>query len=448
MSTLLAVAALVLLGIPAAGATANLIPNPEFRINAGVQPDGWRVWSAAPALAPEASVVRLGSAACLRLQSKRFPAYGKWITSATGIQAGKYYRFSVLYKTQKVSDESVSVAAILSWIGAKSRALQRDFADSVEPQPGGWVRLHRTLRAPEGSGSATIELALRWTENGSVLWRTPELTEVSAPPPRKVRIATTRIQPPTGATLEKNRQLTAETLDQAGAQHPDLVLLTENFPDRGVGLPVAQTAEPIPGPTTRMYSDLARRHKMWVAASLHEADGGLIYNTAVLVDREGRIAGKYRKTHLAMAEGENGITPGSDYPVFDTDFGRVGMLICWDNWFPEVARALRLKGAEILLLPIAGDGVPGHWDVISRARALDNSVYLVASSTSAGSPSRIVDPTGKVLAETAQGIAVAEIDLAQEFRVHWLSVGPADGEARSLYIKERRPDTYKGLGTR
>ena len=142
----------------------------------------------------------------------------------------------------------------------------------------------------------------------------------------------------------------------------------------------------------------------------------------------------------------SGITPGSEYPVFDTDFGRVGMMICWDNWYPEPARIMRLKGAEILLLPIAGDGTPGgHWDIISRARAIDNAVFLVASATHRGTGSRIVDPNGQVLAETDEGLAAAEIDLGKETRARWLSIGPADGEAKSLYIKDRRPDTYGPL---
>jgi predicted amidohydrolase len=196
-----------------------------------------------------------------------------------------------------------------------------------------------------------------------------------------------------------------------------------------------------------MLSRKAKQYATYAAASLHEREGSLIYNTAVLIDRYGRLAGKYRKTHLAMTEGENGITPGNDFPVFATDFGKVGLLVCWDNWFSEPARILRLKGAELLLLPIAGDGGLEHWDVVSRARALDNGLYFVSSNTVGDSTSRIIDPSGKVLAETNSpfGIVSAEIDLDRELRLRWLSVGPGDGEARSLYIHERRPDTYGPL---
>jgi predicted amidohydrolase len=184
---------------------------------------------------------------------------------------------------------------------------------------------------------------------------------------------------------------------------------------------------------------------MWIAMTLHEAADDTTHVTCVLVDREGRIAGRYRKTHLPLAEGEEGMTPGSEYPVFDTDFGRVGLLVCWDNWFPEPPRILRLKGAEIILVPFAGDGAIRHYDAITRARALDNGIYLVTSSALPPSPSRIVNPEGEVIAETSGGIATATIDLNREFRLLWLSVGPSEGEARSLYVKERRPELYAAL---
>ena len=136
-----------------------------------------------------------------------------------------------------------------------------------------------------------------------------------------------------------------------------------------------ESAQPIPGPTTEVLSAKAREHHSWVAMSLLERAGEDVFNTAVLVDREGRIAGKYRKAHLPLEEAERGVTPGREYAVFDTDFGKVGMLVCWDHWFTESVRILRLKGAEMVLLPVAGD-IPQHWDVISRARAMDNGVYV------------------------------------------------------------------------
>jgi predicted amidohydrolase len=236
----------------------------------------------------------------------------------------------------------------------------------------------------------------------------------------------------------------AKVLDEAGREKPDVVLLTEFFPEHGVKGTVHDRSEPIPGPVTDALARKAREYRTYIIAGMLELDGSKTYDTAVLIDRQGRVAGKYRKTHLPLAEVEDGETPGSDYPVFDTDFGRIGILICWDFVFPETFRVLRLEGAEIVFLPIAGDPGAGHFDTITRARALDNGVYLVAS-VSHGAPSRIVNPDGEVMAETADGLAAAELDLRRESRLWWLSVGPADGELKSLVIQERRPDSYRLL---
>jgi predicted amidohydrolase len=97
-----------------------------------------------------------------------------------------------------------------------------------------------------------------------------------------------------------------------------------------------------------------------------------------------------------------------------------------------------------VFLPIAGDPRARHWDTVTRARALDNGLYLVGS-VGDGAASRIVNPDGEVIAETADGLTSAELDLTRQSRLWWLSVGPADGELKSLVIQERRPETYKPL---
>ena len=423
----------------------NLIPNPDFKTDENGKPIGWAFWSPRPGIAPEASVVRQQGGNLLKMRAKGFACYGKWTTVVHNVQPGRSYRFEALYKAEKVQKEDVSIAAILSWCKDDSgqQPVQRDYADGVSAA-NGWRRITRTLLSPEGAQSVKIELALRWTDQGTVLWKSPALMEVEPLPHRVIRVVTTHIKPSYPAIIENNLKLMSEILDRAGAEKPDIVCLSENFVDRGVRLPITETSQSIPGPAIEMLCEKAKQYKTYVVTTLHESEGALIYNTAVLIDRKGEIVGKYRKVHLATAEGENGVTPGNEYPVFDTDFSRIGILTCWDNWFVETARILRLKGAEMLLFPCAGDGVPRHWDVIWRARAIDNGVYFVSSTTVGDAPSRVIDPTGEVLAETAEqlGIAVADVDLDREWRVYWLSVGPATGEAKSLYIKERRPDTY------
>lgn len=427
--------------------SGNLLKNPGFT-GGNETPDGWTLWASRDDLRPRSRVIQAKDGNLLELAASRREAFGKWESVATGLQPGRTYQFEVWYRPEGIKQAQVSVPIILTWCkddNGKSM-VQRDFVDRVWSY-GAWRRAARTLEAPAGVKSVRVELGLRWTEKGSVVWKSPRLEEVEALPHRKVRVATTHLVPAPNATVASNLALMSRALDEAGARKPDIVLLSENFVDRGVRLPLLQTAQTVPGPATQMLSRKARQYSTYVATSLHEREGDVIYNTAVLIDRLGRIAGKYRKTHLAMIEGENGVSPGNDYPVFATDFGTVGMLVCWDNWFSEPARLLRLKGAELLLLPIAGDGDARHWDIISRARALDNGVYLVSSNTVGTSPSRVIDPLGEVLAETAEpfGVAFAEIDLDRQRRQHWLSVGPADGEAKSLYIQERRPDTYGPL---
>jgi len=212
-------------------------------------------------------------------------------------------------------------------------------------------------------------------------------------------------------------------------------------------LPFDKKAQPIPGPFTNVLSEKAKALHSYIVTTMHELDGEVVYNTAVLIDREGKIAGKYRKVHLALAESEGGITPGNEFPVFQTDFGKVGILTCWDNWFLEPARILRLKGAEILLFPLAGDGTPNHYEPTVRTRAMDNGMYLISCPTLNGVPSLIINPNGDILgkAEGEFSYAVADLDLNQEWRTRYLSVAAGDGEAKSLYIKERRPDVYGPL---
>jgi predicted amidohydrolase len=422
----------------------NLVPNPEFRVDSTGKPISWQFWSPRFDLQPRAGVANAAEGATLQLAPVDFSSFGKWIARDIPVNAGHLYRFDVLYKPTGIVNERGSVGVMLSWNTPDGKPVQRDYVNQISSAENGWRRAARTLRAPQESAKVTIELWLRWTNVGSVSFRNPSLVEASEPPPRKVRVVTTRIEQPWETTVQDNFHLMAKVLDEAGRKKPDVILLTEFFPENGVKGSVHDRSEPIPGPVTDALASKAREYNTYIIAGMLELDGGKTYDTAVVIDRQGRIAGKYRKTHLPLAEVEAGETPGSDYPVFDTDFGRIGVLICWDFVFPETFRIMRLEGAEIVFLPIAGDPGARHFDTITRARALDNGVYLVAS-VSHGAASRIVNPDGEVIAETTEGLATADLDLARESRLWWLSVGPADGELKSLVLQERRPDSYRTL---
>jgi predicted amidohydrolase len=155
----------------------------------------------------------------------------------------------------------------------------------------------------------------------------------------------------------------------------------------------------------------------------------VVYNTAVLIDREGNVAGKYRKVYLPREEVEKGITPGNDYPVFQTDFGTVGMMICYDVFFAEPARALANKGAEIILMPIWGGD-----ETLGKARAIENGVYVAASGYDY--PTYVMDPAGEILAQAVQRgtAAITTLDLEKRYKHPFL------GDMHGRRMKELRID--------
>jgi len=139
----------------------------------------------------------------------------------------------------------------------------------------------------------------------------------------------------------------------------------------------SEVAEPIPGPSTDYFGTLAGKYGFYIVVGLVERDqtSQLIYNVAVLIDPSGKVAGKYRKVSLPRAENISGMVPGDSYPVFDTKFGKLGMMVCYDTFFPEVARRLALNGAEIIALPVWGCNPS-----LASARCAENGVFLVSST--------------------------------------------------------------------
>jgi predicted amidohydrolase len=275
-----------------------------------------------------------------------------------------------------------------------------------------------------------VQLFLQNAPYATVWWDDVSLEQIPAPGPRQVRVASINYRPSktTGSAAESVR-LFLETIEQAVTGNTDLILLPEGITVVNTGKKYGDVAETIPGPATARLGEAARRRNTYIAAGIYEREGIAIYNTAVLIDRRGDVVGKYRKVYLPREEIEGGLTPGSDYPVFQTDFGKVGLMICWDVQYADPARALAVAGAEIVLMPIWGGN-----ETLGKARAIENHLFLVSSGYDY--PTYVVDPNGETLALAKQRgtAALATLDLNRRYDDNWL------GNMRARFMKELRLD--------
>jgi N-carbamoylputrescine amidase len=227
-------------------------------------------------------------------------------------------------------------------------------------------------------------------------------------------------------------------------------------------------AEPIPGPTSERLAKAARETKTVLVASLFERrTAGMYHNTAVVFDADGSTAGLYRKMHIPddpLYFEKYYFTPGdSGFRTFATRFGRIGVLVCWDQWFPEAARLTALQGAEVLLYPTAIGWHPSEkaehgraqreaWEMMQRAHAIANGVYVAAVNrvghegpASGGlqfwGSSFVCDPFGQLLGQTSEDgeeVMVVPCDRRrmEEVRRNW------------PFLRDRRIDVYGDLTRR
>ena len=227
-------------------------------------------------------------------------------------------------------------------------------------------------------------------------------------------------------------------------------------------------AETIPGPSTEMFSTLTRELDIVIVGSLFEKRAaGIYHNTAVVIDAGGGLLGMYRKMHIPddpLFYEKFYFTPGDlGFRNFDTRYGRIAVLICWDQWFPEAARIASMGGANILFYPTAigwqpaekaeyGDRQRNAWQTIQRSHAIANGIYVAAvnrigfegaadDGLEFWGSTFVAGPYGEVIAESpiaSEDILIAECDpqLLEEFRRNW------------PYFRDRRIDAYQGITER
>jgi predicted amidohydrolase len=244
-----------------------------------------------------------------------------------------------------------------------------------------------------------------------------------------------------GEDVAANLALADRLLREAADGGADLAALPELFPFLGSFRTVPEVAEVVPeGPACEVLADVARTREMWVlGGSLIERDGDRIYNTSVLFDRTGELVARYRKIHRFDVE-LPGQAPfresatyaaGTELVTRETEFGRVGLSICYDLRFPELFRGLMAVGSEVLFVPAQFQWETGkdHWHVLLRARAIEDQCFVVAPAqwgTFGGGAHRsfghslIVDPWGRIIAEALEdgdGVWSADLDFAELRRI-------------------------------
>jgi predicted amidohydrolase len=446
---------LLALACVSAGQSAGL---PSKALDA---PPGWS--SAAPReeLRPEFAYHtdrgRGGKGALVIEHDAREGLDGFW-TKTFPVAGGEFYRFETFRRTERVASPRRSAVVRLLWQDQKGNRVLRDpaaaassryvthvlhgFTPTVEAEhpmdkttdANGWTEVSDLYRAPATATRAIVELHLQWAPQGKIEWSDPSLKPAPAPSGRKARLAAVHFRPQAGKTAAEKCRLFAPLIEEAARQRADLIVLPETLTYFGTGSKFAEVAEPIPGPSTDYFSELAAKHHLYIVAGLVEREKHLIYNVAVLLSPDGKVAGKYRKVCLPRDEVAAGIAPGHDYPVFETRFGKLGLMVCYDGFFPEVARELSNRGAEVIAWPVWGCN-----PALASARACENHVYLVSSTYEDVSRdwmlSAVWDHDGRTLAKAEKwgSIIVVEVDLDQ--RLHWPSLGDFKAD-----LLRHRPD--------
>ena len=269
----------------------------------------------------------------------------------------------------------------------------------------------------------------------------------------KIKVAA--IQMPTVTDKMQNVRTAGIYLEKIKDEKPDFVILPEMFccPYQTQNFPVY--AEEEGGPVWQQLSEYAKQYGLYlIGGSMPEKDAeGKVYNTSYIFDRQGKQIGKHRKVHLFDIDVTGGqtfkesdtLTAGDHDTVFDTEFGRMGVMLCFDIRFPELARMMVNDGAKAIFVPAAFNMTtgPAHWELSFRTRALDNQIYMIGCAPmrdeSAGyiswGHSIVTDPWGRVIdmLDEKEGVLLTELDLDYEEQVR---------EELPL-LKSRRKDMYR-----
>ena len=355
----------------------------------------------------------------------------KFLLDVTGLKKRYYYRFT----------------APLEVKGLKYRFFYNCFDAQGTELHKGHLCSGQKILIPEDCEKMELELLLFSHTPGTASLPEFSLVEEGAYQSRKARlcaIAWDMIDGPGFKTYEENVANVMKELDTVGPLKPDVVVLTEAvYQTRRDSARQPQVHfSQLDDPDIAKLCAKAKQYNTYICCSIYEKnpnDDEPKRLTGILINREGKIQNIYHKCHLTMDELEGGAMLETELPVFETDFGKVGIHICWDHFFPECSRTLALRGAEILLVP-----THGFRRYRTQTRAMENGVYLVSAYT-LSEGTMVVGPNGDVLDEADdKGYALVEVDLNEPIWCPWLACG-STAEPNPTYLMERRPELYGDL---
>lgn len=260
--------------------------------------------------------------------------------------------------------------------------------------------------------------------------------------PHNVTLSTVALKYPVYPAKKDCRDNLKETLKKIDElcinEKPDLIVLTEAFYTMKCQIPTREASLPEDSEPVMRIREKAKQYNTHIVFSFRELENGQHYNTGFLIDRKGNIAGKYRKTHLTMSELENGLTPGEEIKVFDTDIGKIGIAICWDIFFPELVRKMQKLGVDIICNPTAG-----YRESRIFERARDCGAYVIVSTVTDFKDSAVFGPDGEKLCNASEhnGYGAVTVDINKPYYVYWQSY-PAKTCARDVYLNEARWELY------
>jgi predicted amidohydrolase len=270
-----------------------------------------------------------------------------------------------------------------------------------------------------------------------------------------MRLAVALVQLDATADVDANIQRAVDLTDRAAADGARFIVLPEYLQYRGDDEGFRASARPIPGPFTDAFAAVALRRSAWILlGSLAEAsdDPRRPWNTSALLAPDGSIAATYRKIHLFDVAVDAGpvdtesarVTPGDVATCAEVDGIRVGLSVCYDLRFPELYRTLALAGAEVLVVPSNFTERTGrdHWEVLLRARAIENGAWVLAPGQAGGPPgqpayghSMVIDPWGTVVAQASDGVGIVHAMIDTDRVAAVRRQIPA--------LANRRPETYR-----